>query len=266
MDDSNGMIEGSAGTLEEMLLPRVEINSIANEKNPEKVNAIAFELYKETLSIVSLAAHLFDSLAAENGGWSRNQAICAGLLVRIAKFMLVVTQLGATKNRADVVMALNRSIMESAINLEFLVGKTDDRFYEQFIASSLGPEGELYDLIQANVAARGGEVLPIERRMLASIDDLCKISGVKIEDVNRRHGDWGGGVRERLKCLDKEQLYSTTMRVPSHAVHGTWVDLYKHHLKYDRQNKVFKPDPKFSWVDTRSLAPMAVHVLEAVEP
>ncbi len=198
MHDSDGMIEGNEETFEEMLAPRVDISSIANETDPEKVNAVAFELYKETVSIVNLAAHLFNTDAAGNGGWPRNQAICAGLLVRIEKFMLVVTQLSATKNRADVVMALNRSIMESVINLEFLAGKTDDRFYEQFITSSLGPEGELYDLIQTNIAARGGDVSPIERRMLASIDDLCKISGVKIEDVSRKPGDWGGGIREGL--------------------------------------------------------------------
>ena len=180
MRDSDGMIEGNEETFAEILSPPVDVSRIANETDPEKVNAVAFELYKETLSIVNFTAQLFDNSAANNGGWPRNQAICAGLLVRIGKFMLVVTQLSATKNRADVVMALNRSIMESAINLEFLVGKTDNKFFDQFITSSLGPEGELYDLIQKNVAARGGEILPIERKMLASIDDLCKISGVKL--------------------------------------------------------------------------------------
>ena len=80
-----------------------------------------FELYKEAWSVVNLAAHLQDEAASAKGGWPRNQAICAGLMIRICKFMRVVTQLSAKGDRGEVVSALNRSIMESAINLEFLV-------------------------------------------------------------------------------------------------------------------------------------------------
>jgi len=258
--------EGTAEALEEMLSPRVEIGGIAGETDPEKINAVAFELYKEALSVVNLAAHLLDEAASVKGGWPRNQAICAGLMIRIAKFMLVVTQLSAKGDRAEVVSALNRSIMESAINLEFLVSTNDDKYFDQFVKFSLGPERELYDIIQANVAGRGGEVWPIERRMLESINDVCQASGVRIEEVNRKYGDWGGGLRERLKALNKEERYVGMQRIPSHAVHGTWVDLYKNHLEHDSKTNVFSPDLKFSWVDARTLGPIAIFVLEATKP
>jgi hypothetical protein len=110
------------------------------------------------LSVVNLVGHILNSTGASDGGWPRNQAICAGLLVRIAKFMLVVVQLGAKGDRAEVVAALKRSILESAINLEFLARSNDDKFFDQFVKLSLGPERELYDLIQSNIAARSGEV------------------------------------------------------------------------------------------------------------
>src|SRR6266705_2670367 len=185
-----------------MLSLRVEIAGIAGETDPEKINVVAFELYKEALSVVNFAAHLLDEPAAVKGGWPRNQAICAGLMIRIAKFMLVVTQLSTKRDRAEVVTALNRSIMESAINLEFLVSTNDEKYFDQFVRFSLGPERELYDIIQANVAARGGEVWSIEQRMLESINHVCQESGVKIEEVNRKYGDWSGGLRERLKALN----------------------------------------------------------------
>lgn len=258
--------DGTREALEESLLPRVEIDAIAHETDIEKVNEVAFELYKEALSVVNLAAHLLDEAANVKGGWPRNQAICAGLMIRIAKFMVVVTQLSATRDRAEVVHALNRSIMESAVNLEFLLRTTEDKFFDQFVSFSLGPEGELYDLIKANVAARGGEVWPIEQRMLASINDLCQISGVKIEEVNRKYRDWGGGFRERLKTLGKEEQYVSMQRIPSHAVHGSWVDLYKNHLEYDPKNNTFSPKPRFKFVDARGLSPIAVFVLYATQP
>jgi hypothetical protein len=266
MSDPKRITEGTVNALEKMLSPRVEITGIAGETDLEKINGVAFELYKEALSVVNLAAHLIDEGASVNGGWPRNQAICAGLMIRIAKFMLVVTQLSAKGDRAEVVSALNRSIMESAINLEFLASTNDDKYFDQFVKFSLGPERELYDIIQTTIATHRGEVRPIEQRMLESINDVCQASGFKIEEVNRKHGDWGGGLRERLGALNKGLRYVAMQRIPSHAVHGTWVDLYMNHLEHNSKTGVFSPDPTFSWVDERSLGPIAVFVLEATKP
>lgn len=143
--------------------------------------------------------------------------------------MTAVVQLVSTAHRGYVVIALNRSITESAINLRFLLLKNEERWYEQFARSSLGPERELYDMIQANIKDRDGEILPIER-MLDSIDHVSRLTGVKIEEVNPNAGDWGGGLRERLKALGDDKLY-IILRTGSHAVHGTWVDLVTNHLK-----------------------------------
>jgi len=265
MDESN-YLDGTPETLEEQLLPTVDISGVKNESDIEQVNELAFELYKEALSLVNLASHLLDQDAVANGGWPRNQAICAGLLVRMSKFMLVVTQLSATGNRSEVVAALNRSILETAVNLEFLVASEDDAYFDKFVTLGLGPERELYDTIQTNIAARGGEILPIERRMLSSIDDVCRRSGVKIEDVNRKHQDWAGNVRTRLQAIGKEEQYSAMMRIPSHAVHGNWVDLYKNHLKVNEKSGLFSPKSNFSYVDERYLGPIAIMVLDATAP
>lgn len=266
MDGSNFLVEGTAETFDEQLLPVVDVLGVESENDIERVNQLAFELYKEALSFVSLASHVLDQDAAANGGWPRNQAICAGLLVRISKFMLVVAQLSAGGNRAEIVAALNRSILETAINLEFLVTTNDESYFDKFVTLGLGPERELYDTIQANIAVRGGEVLPIERRMLGSIDDVCRKSGVKIEDVERKHKEWAGNVRARLQAIGKEEQYTAMMRIPSHAVHGNWVDLYKNHLEIDDDSGFFSPKSSFSFVDERHLGPIAILVLDAVAP
>jgi hypothetical protein len=266
VDESNHLVEGTAEALDEQLLLAVDVRGIESETAIEKLNELAFELYKEAVSVVNLASHLLDESAATNGGWQRNQAICAGLLVRMSKFMIVVTQLSAGGNRAEVVAALNRSILETAVNLEFLVTANDDLYFDKFVTIGLGPERELYDTIQANIAARGGEVLPIERRMLSSIDDVCRMSGVNIEDVDRRHKDWAGNVRARLQAIGKGEHYAAMMRVPSHAVHGNWVDLYKNHLEIDPKSGLFSPKSSFTYVDERHLGPIAIVVLDALAP
>ena len=54
-------------------------------------------------------------------------------------------------------------------------------------------------------------------------------------------------------------------RIPSHAVHGTWVDLVMNHLDYDAKNGVFMPHPDFGLVDARLLGPIAIFVLDATK-
>ncbi len=126
---------------------------------------------------------------------------------------------------------------------------------------ALASERELYDLIQKNITERGGEILPIEDRMLKSIERVCRLSGVAITDVAPKMGDWGGGLRNRLIALGQGETYVAQQRGPSHAVHGTWVDLVLHHLKAVENG--FQPDPTWSRVDSRLMLPTCVLVLAA---
>ena len=250
---------------DEWLGPRVDVKPIYDCKTLHESGGIAFELYKEACRVVAFAAHILDETAAAQGGFNRNQAICAGLMVKISKFMVAVIQLSTGDDRGEIVLALNRIIFEAAVNLEFLVRSTDDKYFDQFVDFSLGPEREMYDQIQANIADRKGEVWPIEKRLLASIQHTCSASGVKIESVQRKHRDWGENVRERLEAIGKESLYATIYRMPSHAVHGTWPDLFQQHLGYDEERKVFHPEMKWTRVGSRLLSPVAVLILEAVD-
>jgi hypothetical protein len=186
------------------------------------------------------------------------QAICAGLLVRIVKFMVSVVQVGDQADRGEVILALNRCITESAVNLRFLVLKGG---YEEFIKSGLSAERELHDLIVSNIEARGDDVLPIETRMLESIQRTFDRSGYKLQDVTAKFQPWGGGMRNRLREIGWTEAYVSLERIPSHAVHGTWVDLLLHHLK--PVDDGFAPDPSWLSIDTRYLSPVCLVVLAA---
>jgi len=262
----NQILPADRKAFEEWIGSPVDVTLVHSCKTLHESGGIAFELYKEACRVVSFAAHLLDDAAAAQGGFARNQAICAGLMVKISKFMLAVIQLSTGDDRGEIVLALNRIIMDSAISLEFLVRSADDKYFDQFVDFSLGPERETYDQIQANIAARNGEVWPIEKRLLNSISYICAVSGKRIEEIQRKHRDWGENVRERLKALGKESLYATAYRFPSHAVHGSWPDLLTGHLAYDGKTKVFRPETAWTRIGSRMLAPIAVLVLEAIDP
>ena len=197
-------------------------------------------LYWEAGNVLIATAGL---MMAQPGYLPRDQAICVGLLVRMSKFMVAVYKLTEDKDRTEVVMALTRCILESATNLRYLLSKDDPTLFDRFVKRSLGPERELVDFIRENIRQNGGRPLVIEQRMLESIARKCELSGVDIEDIEPRPGDWGGGLRERLRALDREKGYVAFARMPSHAIHGDWVDLIQYHL--EPKGEGF--EPRFDW-------------------
>jgi hypothetical protein len=113
-----------------------------------------------------------------------------------------------------------------------------------------------------NIESRGGNRLPIEERILTSIERMCTDSGLSILDVNKKYKDWGGGLKARLQYLELEDAYASVQRIPSHAVHGTWADLLVNHLKKAGNGK-YSPDSTWREVDPRSLLPVCSFVLRA---
>ncbi len=218
-----------------------------------KFFGLTYDLYKESAQTVVLSAGISQDPSA--GIANRNHAICAGLLVRIGKLMKNVLALSQGADNGEVIIGVNRMILESLTNLLFLLKNKTSKFFDQFVELSLGPERELYDLVKANVAKRNGKILPIEERMLSSIEEYCKKSGVQIETVSAKHQNWGGDMRQKLEKLNLGMVYSSSYRMSSHTVHGTWVDLLLSHLDY--QNGMFYPNFESLQIDARVLLPHA---------
>jgi hypothetical protein len=226
----------------------------------DNFTSLSFELYKEVGVAATVAANCYVGVPADPHVMPRNQAICAGLLVRIAKFMTGIVVLTATQESREVAVALMRCIMDTAVTIRFLILRNEDALYDEFVRRGLSPEGELFDLVQRNIVARGGESLPVERRLLKTINDLAEASGLTIAEIPRQHRDWGGGMRKRLIALGIEDTYVGSQRMPSHAIHGTWVDLLIHHL--ERTDAGWRLRAGFSKIDTRVLSPQSLTVLQ----
>ena len=192
----------------------------------------AFEKYKKTAQLICLVGSLY---SADSGSLNRNQAVCCGLLVRIAKYMLIVMKLSSDNENGDASLALTRIIEESAVNVRYLMCRNDEASFDRFVHSGLAPEKELFNSIQNNIETRGGKVLLIEQRMLESIKSKCVLSGVDVKaiDPNCKDIDFAS----KLRYLKKEGLVLQdravylTYRMGSHAVHGTWMDLLTNHLE-----------------------------------
>jgi hypothetical protein len=256
-------IPGDLSSLEEMLGQPVDITGASSETNIKEINYLASVLYRETAILMIAIGSIVES-DTPDAGLTRNQAICAGLILHTSKLMGGVVQFLNTLKSGALIKTLNRGIFESSTNLQFLITKDDNEYYERFVAYSLGPERELYDDINAAIKQNNGAILPIEERMLKSIAAKCKMSDVSIDEIPAKHREWATNMRERLKAINAPGLYNT-YRLLSHSIHVSWIELLTSDIEQDDATGLFKPRLERKNVDARILTPVAVFVLRGAK-
>ena len=226
--------------------------------------ALLFDLYRETGGVLTVTSAAYVGYPGNTIKLQRNQAICVGLLVRISKYMLSVVKLSSNIEHGEIIQALNRCIIESIVNVRYLLLKDSEAVYERFVKNGLRAERELYDIIHENIESRDGEQLAIEAGMLKSILGKCELSGVTIDEINPKAGSWGGSFENRVKALGfGESAYTILQGIPSHAIHGTWMDLLNNHLL--RKEDGFEPHFDHTQTDGELLMPVAFLAAEAAK-
>ena len=250
--------------IEHHIGPLIEVTdeTIRTCQENGQFGSLLFDLYKEAGRLLTVTSTAYVGYPEDTLKLPRNQAICAGLLVRISKLMTSVVKLSSGIEHGETVQALNRCIIDSMISVRYLMLKDSDALYDKFVKNGLRPERELYDLIHENITNRGGERLVIEESMLQSILDKCESSGLTIDEINVKAGSWGGSLQDRVNALGfDEKAYAILQGIPSHAIHGTWMDLLNNHLL--RVEGGFEPNLDHTQTDGELLMPVAFLVAEA---
>ncbi len=196
---------------------------------------VAVELAKETASFIVIAGGSGHPSAADAetlAPWPRDKAILIGQFVRLYKlFNGLMTE--ACKDRLELAFIYVRLIFETAVNVRSAVGPGGAAFCDSYVRSSLATEKELQERIEDNVAARGGEILPIEARMLKGIAASFRLAGVDAASVAA--GQDGrrvqSGLYKRACKVGWKDLYFGLVSIASHSVHGTWDELRRYHLQ-----------------------------------
>jgi hypothetical protein len=134
---------------------------------------------------------------------------------------------------------VDRCIFESAVKIIWLSESALVDKFERLIADGLKTELEFKDKINSNIANRSGEVLAIEKRMLISIENHIKSSGMTAQEI-----------AARKKCPDLASMideighdrlfYLVGQKMGSHHVHGTWPSLRLHYLE-EGENGELRP-------------------------
>ncbi|WP_410613964.1 DUF5677 domain-containing protein [Amycolatopsis sp. lyj-109] len=186
----------------------------------------------------------------------RNRAIMRGLLVRLTKLMrLAVRELASQETFMQ--LSITRDTIETAANMQYLLQDPGDgERFDQYVMNSLVAERELLRDIQRNLADRGGDEWPIEKRMKRSIEATAKAAG--IDDVTSLPGRSKIGfpsIERRVELLGLDAYIA--YRMGSVETHGDWHDLFRNHLNYD--DGAFSPKVKSMHV--RPQVPLMLTIL-----
>lgn len=207
---------------------QVDLEELKNARNELPYVKEAFELLKETTAWIALGISIREAPQPE--ALERNQAICAGQLVRMYKIIRICLRQILDDHGGDHQMALAREFIESAAAVAYLLEDvTDEARFDSYMHDSLIPERELLQTMRLQVKDQGGRRLPIECRMERSVHATLKGAGVKLEDIPARKKNGWPSVETRIKLLGPTAYEA--YRSGSAAVHGTWSDLARNHLE-----------------------------------
>lgn len=222
---------------------------------------LCVSLLIEAGSYVCLAGNIY---SAESKSWNRDEAVLGGHLVRLYK--LIDALLDQTcKHRREISFVLSRLAFECIVNLRYLIAFASDELFTSYRNYSLQHERKLLAQIQENIQNRGGEELPIERRMLTSMEKSFRVSGMPISDEGIvKERNWGAkNIFERSKAVGLEQAYLAAFGGGSHSVHGNWQDLLEYHLQ-DVGDSAFVGEFEWHMPRPQILEAIALHSVEAV--
>lgn len=218
-----------ASTLSEVQVHEVDEQTVRAYEHEGPHYSEAFNLFKEAAAYVCILA---STTVGPSPDWDVRQAVLGGHLVRMFKLMRFVLEESIEK-RAEMLAILVRLLAECVINLRYLIQNDNPDLIDSFVAYSLQHERDLANRIRENIRENGGEELPIERRMLKSIEKTFLNSGIPESELPKKKvHNWGDkNLYEKAKDVLLGEAYLAIFGGPSRNVHGGWHDLLQHHLE-----------------------------------
>lgn len=209
----------------------------------------AVDLFEEIRKITVLIGASFRTDEYGNPRpMTRDEAILGGLLARVIKLQTSFFD-QICQRRQETAIILKRCLVETLVNLAFLIKNNSKNFFDGFIKYSfVGSIPRLQQYIENEIQARG-HTLPMEERMLESMRRSQRKAGFSDEDITLGYSPWPKTIRERFQeVFDNSSIaYLAFMSGPSNAIHGNWEDIVRYNMKFNDGHWC----PKLDWANPR---------------
>lgn len=210
--------------------PKYSIHQLKSFNDENNFLEAAVELLKQTIELLWIIVGLKYCEKDEYQNpitITKDDAVVAGNLIRLIKLNTSFLQ-NVCECRTEICLILSRCIAETQINIKYMLIESEERVRRNYIKYSLITEKDLWNTISAHISDRGGDVLPIEKRMKASIKLSFDDSDFDLEEVNRS-SRWKS-VASRAEAVAHSQFYNIFYGITSHSVHGNWQDILMNNL------------------------------------
>lgn len=220
---------------------RVEVDPsvISTFRSENDYIGLSVGLLIEASSYVCIAGNI---VPPTGEAWNRHEAVLVGHLVRLYKLNSALLD-QTCQHKRETTFIFARLAFECIVNTLFLIRNDRPEVVQSYITHSMRHEKRLRERIRANITARDGEIWPIEKRMLASIEKSAKNSDVDLDSIDPPKNWAGKNLFDKARDVGLDQAYLGAFAGPSHSVHGNWQDLLEYNLK--AENGGFVPD--FEW-------------------
>jgi hypothetical protein len=239
----------------------IDLATIGAFTSESDFTALAVSLMVETASYCCVAAGTLGPQAT----WDRDTAAVAGNMVRQYKLLDAFLD-QVCKHREETAFIVGRLVFETTVNIRFLIKNFSKPLIDSYITHSLRHERRLLDTVRNNIRDRSGITLPIEDRMIQSIERAAKGAAIDIETIDMKDKrPWGGkNIYEKARDVGLEPLYLAAFGGGSHSIHGNWQEIYMNHLEWDGEN-AFTPRMHWRMPRPQLVTSMALVINETVK-
>lgn len=221
-------------------IKRIDVNleTLAKFVRDDEFTGLAVDLMVETGQWSCIAA----STMGDDPAWDRDHAAICGNMVRLYKLLHSVLD-QTCQRRQETSFILSRLVFETIVNIQYMIINFSPELIISYVSYSLRHEKKLRDSILKNIQTRSGVILPIEERMLRSIDRAALAAKISLDEIDTKDKrPWGGkNLFEKAQAIGLDKTYLAFFGGPSHSVHGNWHELYSNHLHWD-ENGAFTPN------------------------
>lgn len=220
--------------------PRFTDEEWSRCRNAGDFAPILFEWYKFVSALCNFFSRIQPNSPAVRKMNYTHYAALVGLVNRCSRLMFSNVALSHEGLFGETTALIDRCIFDSCVKLAWLCRNTAADNFDRFFADGLRTELELRAEITANINSRGGALLTIEKRMLASIERTLQSSELTEAEIlgAKRLPD----LASMIASLGGDRLmYIVGQRIGSHHVHGTWTSLRMHYLEDSDQAGILRP-------------------------
>jgi hypothetical protein len=241
-------------------LPPIERVSVDSEQldsftREDQFTGLAVDLLIETAHWVSVAA----CIMGNEPKWTRDRAAVCGNMVRLYKLLHAVLD-QTSQRRQELSFIFCRLVFETLVNIRYMIQNFSSELIDSYIAYSFRHERKLRNVVLTNIESREGEVLPIEDRILKSIDRSATAAGINLDETNQSEkGPWGNkNLFEKAEAVGLDRAYLAAFGGASHSVHGNWHEIYGSHLNWNEKDGF---TPNLDWHRPRPQVLFAISIL-----